>query len=295
MSISIESTKALLQKYNIRPSKKSGQSFLINPIIAGKIVSFANLSKNDTVLEIGGGLGAISRLLAEMAGEVIIIEIDRNLVRALNDILQPYDNVKIVQGNVLKVDLPQVSKIVSNLPYSISSEITFRIIREMEFKQAILMYQQEFANRLVAEPCTQNYSRLTANFTYLAKAEILMPVQAREFYPIPEVDSSVVCITKREDGPFATDNDLFEIVVRGIFAYPNKQVRKALRIWFRQLSISRETADRLVERVPSIESTDRIRCLGIDRLVELSDAIHDMIEQGIMKDIRGNRTEVRCV
>lgn len=293
MSVNKRSITGLLQKYSIKPNKKSGQNFLINPIVASKIVGFASLSKNDVVLEIGGGLGAISKLLAELAGEVIIIEIDRRLVRALEDILRPFDNVRIVHANFLKVDLPNVSKIVSNLPYNLSSEITFRILKEMNFEQAILMYQKEFAERLVAEPCTQSYSRLTVNFTYLANAEILMNIQAKEFYPMPEVDSSIVRITKREKGPFASDDSVFETVVRGIFAYPNKQFRRALRIWFRQLNINKKMADRLIEYVSSIEPTDRIRCLGIDRLVELSDVILEMIEQGMIRDIRRNRNEVQ--
>jgi 16S rRNA (adenine1518-N6/adenine1519-N6)-dimethyltransferase len=160
--------RTLLKKYNIRPSKKRGQSFLTKQSVVRRIVDCAEISPDDEILEIGGGFGILSKALAKTAKHLTIIEIDKRLVQALKDILNAYDNVTIIQDDALKAQLPDVDKVVSNLPYSISSEVTFRILQEMTFERAVLMYQKEFARRFIAEPCTQQYSRLTVDISYLA-------------------------------------------------------------------------------------------------------------------------------
>ncbi len=292
MSLDARRTKDLLQKYHVRPNKKAGQNFLVNPNIARKIVGFASLTKEDTVLEIGGGLGAISSHLAEAAGHVVIIEVDRRLVDALTDILGDHENVTILHGDALRVNLPAVTKVVSNLPYSISSEVTFRLLREVEFDLAILMYQQEFAERLIAQPCNRNYSRLTVNFRYRAHAEVLMRVAANEFVPVPEVDSLVVAVTKRMEGPFARDTNLFEAMVRGVFAYPNKQVGKALRIWFKRKGVAKHLAEEVIKNTEGVEPTDRLRCMGLQELIDLADTMLSMIEAGEIQELRGRHNEV---
>ena len=146
--------RRLLNRYNVKPKKKRGQSFLNSHNVARDIVDLAELSENDEVLEIGGGFGILTQRIAEKARQVHVIEIDPRLVKALRETLKDFTNVNIVEGDALTVDLPRVNKIIANLPYSISSEITFRILREIEFDYAILMFQREFASRLVGWPGT---------------------------------------------------------------------------------------------------------------------------------------------
>ncbi len=282
-SLSEFDVRRLLRKYSVKPRKKRGQTFLTDPLVARRIVKQARLDRSDSVLEVGGGLGALTCNLARAAGHVYVIEIDRRLVTALRDIVQPYSNVTIIEGDALRVKLPKTDKVVSNLPYSISSEITFRLLRECEFQVAILMYQKEFAARLTAEPCTSEYSRLTVNVSYEGVFEPLFEVPATAFYPQPSVDSVVLRARRRTDGPRARDNIVFSWMVRGLYSYPNKQIRKALKIWLRQIGADADLCNEVLRRAGTVNETDRLRCLTIEQIVLLSDAVCDLIDMGIMK------------
>jgi 16S rRNA (adenine1518-N6/adenine1519-N6)-dimethyltransferase len=282
--------RALLKRYKVRPTKKHGQSFLKSQTIARSIVSAAEISKEDTILEIGGGLGILSKQIVENAKYVHVVEIDPGLANALRDLFIDCNNVSIIEGDALKISLPNVTKIVSNLPYSISSEITFRMLREMKFEQAVLMYQKEFAQRLHATPGSSEYSRLSVNIGYQAEVEHLMDVPANMFYPEPAVDSVVVKLKQYTQGPRAKDDDVFFWMVNGIFPYPNKHLRKALRIWFRNLKVDKNLADVVLENCMECPKGDeRLRTIAIAKLVNLSDSLLQLIEGNELPDPRGNK------
>jgi 16S rRNA (adenine1518-N6/adenine1519-N6)-dimethyltransferase len=279
--------RRLLKRYNVKPKKKRGQSFLRSHSIARNIVDLAELSEQDDVLEIGGGLGVLTQRIAEKAQQVHVIEIDPNLVKALRDVMKDFTNVNIIEGDALTVDLPNVNKIVANLPYSISSEVTFRILREMEFEEAILMFQKEFASRLVAEPGTHEYSRLTINVQYYAEVEEVLEVSADMFYPVPAVDSTVVRLIPRREGSFARDDSVFHWMIGGIYPYPNKNLRRALRIWFRNLRLDKSLSDDVLKRLDGVLVGDeRLRSINLDKLVRLADILLVLIEDGIITDPR---------
>ncbi len=287
MSTLSDDIRRLLKRYNVRPEKKRGQSFLTNHGIVRDIVELAGLSKQDDVLEIGGGFGILTQRLAEKARQVHVIEIDPHLVKALSDNLKEFTNVNIIEGDALKVDLPRVNKVVANLPYSISSEITFRILREMKFEVAILMYQKEFASRLVASPGTTEYSRLTVNMQYHADVEQILDVPAEMFYPIPAVDSTVVRMTPRKEGPFARDGFVFHWMIGGIYPYPNKNLRKTLQIWLRNLRIDKTLSDEVLARLDGVlTGRERLRSIKLDQLIKLADVLLDLIEDGTIADPR---------
>ena len=283
----MDSIKTLLQKYGVRPSKKRGQSFLTDSSIARKIVEVAGVRSDEAVLEIGGGLGILTTALAEFAGHVTVIEIEPGLIRALSDSLSRYDNVEIIQGDALSVDLPQVSKVVSNLPYSISSDITFRILEEVKPERAVLMYQQEFAERLLAKPGTGTYSRLTIDATYLAEIKGVLHVPASVFYPVPAVDSTVVVMAPRMDGPRARDDNIFKWLIRGIYSYPNKKLRKALIFWLRTLKREKTLSQEIIQR-SQLDSDARLRTLTLDSLVVLADTVLELVDEGLLPDLRGS-------
>ena len=273
--------RALLKKYGVRQSKKRGQSFLKSMAVASEIVRLAELSSADHVLEIGGGLGVLTEMLAEKAGFVYVVEIEPGLAKALGDRFAANRNVNVIEGDALTIGLPEVGKIVSNLPYSISSGITFRLLREVDFEYAILMYQKEFAERLTALPGSSAYSRLSVNFQYLAKAEHIMDVSSDMFYPEPAVDSKVVRVTHRTTGPFAKDSTVFNWMVRGVYSYPNKHLRRALHIWFKTIDVDTEIADAIID-ASGVDGlgTKRPRGLGLDALVPLADVLTEMMEDG---------------
>ncbi len=276
------SIRSELNKYGVRPKKSLGQSFLIDSRIAQRIVDAAEITHDESVLEIGGGLGILTELLVTKAKRVYVVEIDRNLALALTERLGDADELSIIHGDVLKIDLPDVSKVVSNLPFSISSPITFRILRELKPKVSILTYQKEFAQRLIAEPGSKEYSRLTITVNYLAEVEPLFEVPSDSFYPKPAVDSLVVRMIPREIGPKAKDNRVFYWMIRGLYSYPNKQLRRALRIWLKNIGMKREMADDILESVEQVDSKARLRNLTINELVSLSDRITSLIEEGII-------------
>jgi 16S rRNA (adenine1518-N6/adenine1519-N6)-dimethyltransferase len=279
--------RLLLKRYKVRPSKKFGQSFLNNHSIAREIVRLAEVNSKDRILEIGGGLGMLTRWIAAEAGEVHVIEVDSGLVMALHDAAKGFNNLHVIEGDALTIDLPDVNKVVSNLPYSISSEVTFRLLNELKFDTAVLMYQKEFASRLVAEPGATEYSRLTVNIQYHATVELLMDVAAQMFYPVPAVDSTVVKITPRTDGLFAKDDSIFHWMIGGIYPYPNKNIRKALQIWFRNLGHDKQLSQEVLKRTENHpEGSEKLRTLDRDTLIRVADVLAEMIADGLLIDPR---------
>jgi 16S rRNA (adenine1518-N6/adenine1519-N6)-dimethyltransferase len=291
-SLSDNEIQSLLRKYGVRPNKKLGQSFLKSRAVAQDIVAAADVTRKDTVLEVGGGLGILTEEIADRAGHVHVIELEAGLARALRDLLREHGNVTIIEGDALAIALPEATKVVSNLPYSISSEITFRLLREHAFDQAVLMYQKEFAQRLRADPGTQDYSRLTVNIRYQAEVDFLMEVPATMFFPMPEVDSVVVRMKHRTQGPRAKRDDVFHWMVTGLYSYPNKNLRKALGIWFRNIGVEKSLAEEIVHScLGHPKGDDRLRNISIEDLVVLADSILGSIDEGRIPDPRGLRSE----
>lgn len=192
-----------------------------------RIVEAAELNSEDTVFEIGAGIGNLTERLAAKAKKVIAVELDSNLVNVLHDRFQNAENIEIIQGDALKIDFPEFDKVVSNLPYSISSEITFKLLRH-KFKLGILMYQYEFAVRMVSLPDCKDYSRLTVDTYYFADASILMKVPKEVFQPVPEIDSAVIKLIPRP-APFEVlDEGFFLNFVTAVFSQRRKKLRNAI-------------------------------------------------------------------
>jgi len=182
---------------------KHGQHFLIDQRVLNRIIRYAGLTKADTVLEIGGGTGNLTLKLKEAAGKVIVIELDRQLAIGLTHITRD-SNVTVLQGDALETPLPGFNKVVANLPYQISSKITFKLLRH-SFDLAVLMYQLEFANRMLASPGTPDYSRLSVMAQYFAGIELLETVPPSAFKPQPAVRSAILKLTPREP-PYHVNN-----------------------------------------------------------------------------------------
>jgi 16S rRNA (adenine1518-N6/adenine1519-N6)-dimethyltransferase len=246
--------------------KKTGQHFLCDSKVAEREIHYAEINRNDSVLEIGSGTGVLTRLLAEKAQLVIAIEIDPALVSKLKSTL-PF-NVKVIQGDATKTDfntLPRFNKIVANLPFQISSPITFKMLHH-DFSVAVLIYQKEFAQRMVAEKGSKNYSRLSVNVYYRAHCELLEIVPKTCFYPQPRVDSYMVRLRPRWCPPFYVKNEeFFYTFTRELFNYRRKKIRKILKDRFHIASEKLPYRDRRVED------------LAPHQIGELSDKVHDLI------------------
>lgn len=211
---------------DLAPDKRKDQHFLMDQAVLQRIVDAGSISADEDVLEIGAGPGNLTRLLSRKARHVYAIETDRRFVEALEADFKG-SNVTIIPGNALKVDFPGFDKVVANLPYSISSEVTFKLLRQ-PFKFAILMYQREFAQRMTAKVGEEDYSRLSVTVQHFADVRLLFNVSRRAFNPPPEVESTVVRLTPRPASYTVADEDLFMRLVTAAFSGRRKKLRKAL-------------------------------------------------------------------
>jgi len=228
------SARDLLRQYGIVPRKEIGQSFLIDRRVLAKIVAAADLDVTDVVVEIGPGLGTLTEALAQSAGQVIAIEMDERLVKVLHERFSATSNVKIVQGDILQVDLPTLVgaqtkfKVVANLPYYITSAILRRLL-ESPVKPCIVvvMVQKEVAERIVARP--GQMSTLSVSVQFYGKPRLIAKVPAHAFYPRPAVNSAIVRIDVYDALPVQIDDvDSFFAVVHAGFAQRRKQLRNSL-------------------------------------------------------------------
>lgn len=217
-------TAQIIQKYQFTFQKKYGQNFLIDSNILDKIIESAQISKEDCVLEIGPGIGTMTQRLAEEAGEVVAVEIDRHLIPILEDTLSGYDNVTIINEDILKVDINKIVeeqndgmpvKIVANLPYYITTPIIMALFeKHIPLKSVTVMVQKEVADRMLVGPGTKDYGALSLAVQYYARPEIIAKVPAACFMPRPNVDSAVVRLTRYEDPPVRVEDEayLFAII-----------------------------------------------------------------------------------
>jgi 16S rRNA (adenine1518-N6/adenine1519-N6)-dimethyltransferase len=209
--------------------KNLGQNFLIDKEVAEREVNFADISKEDVILEIGPGKGVITKLLAKQAKKVIAIELDKNLINFLEKSMPK--NVVLINDDAVKVDfktLPKFNKIVSNLPFQISSPITFKILN-YDFDLAVLIYQKEFAYRLIAIPGSKEYSRLSVGVYYKARCKILEKVSKTCFKPQPKVDSCIVMLKPRKNPPFSViEEKLFFDLIKNLFNHRRKKIKNIL-------------------------------------------------------------------
>lgn len=252
-------TQKILKKYNIRPRKRMGQNFLIDSNVLNKQITYADLKGTDIVLEIGAGIGTLTRRLADHAKKIIAVEKDPNLLDALKEQCAKCDNVKIIHDDILKLDIPPFTKVVSNIPYSISSPLTFKLLT-YDFDYAILTYQLDFAERLTAKVGSSEYSRLSVTAYYRAKVEILEEISREAFYPTPQINSAFVKITPHPPPFLIEEENLFFEVVRAIFNRKNRKVKTMLSIFLdkQKVSISRkQILQELTQEIPFLEKRGR--------------------------------------
>ncbi|MBT8172010.1 ribosomal RNA small subunit methyltransferase A [Candidatus Bathyarchaeota archaeon] len=237
----LQKTKHLLRFYNLFPKKRLGQNFTVNSEILENLVSYASLTKDDVVLEIGAGFGFLTRLLFGKCKKIIAVEIDPQLVNFLKKQFHNYKNIDLIEGDILKISTPEFSKVVAAPPYSISSPLLFHIL-EKSFNYAVLIFQKEFAERLAASVGTKKYGRLSVNIYYRAEVELLDTVPRTMFFPQPDIDSKIVRIKPRAPPFYVKDEMTFFEIVRTLFTQRNKKVRNALIPFLRKNEIPRKEA-----------------------------------------------------
>ena len=233
-------TIAVLQKYNFHFQKKFGQNFLIDTHVLERIISEAGVTKKDFVVEIGPGIGTMTQYLCEAAGAVAAVEIDKNLIPILHDTLSEYDNVEIINEDILKVDISALAmkknggrpiKVVANLPYYITTPIIMGLFEShVPIESITVMVQKEVADRMQCGPGSKDYGALSLAVQYYAKPEIVANVPPNCFMPRPNVGSAVIRLTRHENPPVEVqDEKLMFRLIRASFNQRRKTLVNGLK------------------------------------------------------------------
>lgn len=274
-------TAEILQKYEFHLEKKYGQNFLIDTNILRKIMGAAQVTKEDSVLEIGPGIGTLAQYLAEAAGRVVAVEIDKDLIPILEETLAPYDNITILNADILKVDLQKLSeeqggrplKVVANLPYYITTPIIMALFEShVPIESITVMVQSEVAERMQVGPGTKDYGALSLAVQYFSKPEVMVRVPASCFIPRPKVDSTVIRLTRHIDPPVEVDDEAYLFaVIRASFNQRRKTLVNGL-VNAGSLGVTRQQVEEVLEQM-GVSKTIRGETFTLERFAELSNRL----------------------
>jgi len=275
-------TIEIIQKYNFDFQKKFGQNFLIDSHVLEKIIDAAHITKDDFVLEIGPGIGTMTQYLSEHAREVMAVEIDHNLIPILKETLAGYDNVEVLNEDILKVDIGKIAeeknqgrpiKVVANLPYYITTPIIMGLFeKNVPMDSLTVMVQKEVAQRMQAGPGTKDYGALSLAVQFYAEPYIVANVPPNCFMPRPKVGSAVIRLTRYKDMPIKVKNEkLMFSIIRASF----NQRRKTLQNGINNSSALHFSKEQVVEALGEMELSPTIRgeALSLEQFARLSDLL----------------------
>lgn len=277
-----QNTIAILQKYHFNFQKKFGQNFLIDTHVLEKIIEAAGITKDDFVLEIGPGIGTMTQYLCENAREVVAVEIDQNLIPILGETLAPYDNVTVINEDILKVDIVRLAreknggrpiKVVANLPYYITTPIIMGLFEShVPIDSITIMVQKEVADRMQVGPGTKDYGALSLAVQYYAKPEIIANVPPNCFMPRPNVGSAVIRLTRHETVPVAVEDEkLMFKLIRASFNQRRKTLANGLNN-SPEIRLSKEIIQESIAGL-GVPLTIRGEALTLEQFAELSNII----------------------
>ena len=280
-----KNTIEIIQKYEFMFQKKFGQNFLIDTHVLEKIISAAGITKNDCVLEIGPGIGTMTQYLAENAGHVVAVEIDRNLIPILKETLADYDNVTVINEDILRVDIKALAeeynggkpiKVVANLPYYITTPIIMGLFESgVPIDNITVMVQKEVADRMKEGPGSKDYGALSLAVQYYAEPEIVANVPPNCFIPRPNVGSAVIRLTRHKEMPVEVkDPALMFKIIRASF----NQRRKTLQNGLGNAPELPDTKEQIAAAIAEMGLTPTIRgeALSLAQFAQLSDILGEM-------------------
>ena len=229
----VSATRHILKKFNLRASKRLGQNFLIDAEIVQKIIDAAEIVESEEILEIGPGIGTLTQGLLEAGAKVTAVELDKKLPAVLEETLAGYENFRLIQGDILKINLselmPQKFKVVANLPYYITTQILLSLLeKKLPITKIVTMVQREVAERMTAQSGSKIYGAMSVAVQFRSDAKIAFDVSPESFLPRPEVTSSVVICDVRENKFQVSDEEFFIKVVRGSFGQRRKTILNSL-------------------------------------------------------------------
>ena len=270
----------ICKRFDIKMSKKLGQNFLIKRGIVNEIVHAAELTPGEPVLEVGPGIGTLTQGLAQSGADVTAIELDRRLLEVLDTTLASYDNVRIVHGDVLKLDVPTIMnhkpfKVVANLPYYITTPIIMSLLEsKLPIERLVVMVQKEVALRMVAQPGTKDYGALSVAVQYYTEPDIVLDVPPKSFLPAPAVTSSVIRCVLRDKPPVdVIDEKLFFRVVKAGFA----QRRKTFANTMKTTGLSKDRIEELLAKA-NIDGQRRGETFTLQEFADVANAWASLIK-----------------
>ncbi|KIS04149.1 16S rRNA (adenine(1518)-N(6)/adenine(1519)-N(6))-dimethyltransferase RsmA [Paucilactobacillus wasatchensis] len=280
-------TKAIMERYGLHAKKSLGQNFLTDLNVLKNIVSAAKITKQDNVIEIGPGIGALTEQLALAANQVVALELDDNLIRVLDEVLIGYSNVKIINQDVLKANLPQIVaekfddnsrpvKVVANLPYYITTPILMQLLSStVKWDSIVVMMQKEVAQRLAAVPGTKAYGSLSLAVQYQMDTHVAFDVSRKVFIPSPNVDSAIVVLEPRQQElvvkPF-DERSLFRLI-KGCFSHRRKSLYNNLQAVFGKAPEIRAQINSVLTKI-NIDAQIRPEQLSLEQFIQLTNAFH---------------------
>ena len=283
-----QNTIAVLQKYNFNFQKKFGQNFLIDTRVLDRIIQAAQITKEDFVLEIGPGIGTMTQYLCENARQVAAVEIDKNLIPILADTLSQYQNVEVINEDILKVDINRLAqernggkpiKVVANLPYYITTPIIMGLFEShVPIESITVMVQKEVADRMQVGPGTKDYGALSLAVQYYAKPEIVANVPPNCFMPRPNVGSAVIRLTRHQEVPVQVEDErLMFRIIRASFNQRRKTLANGLNN-AADIPLSKENIALAIEKLGAAPGI-RGEALTLEQFASLSNIIGDMLKE----------------
>lgn len=273
-------TNHILHRFKLRADKKLGQNFLIDETVVRRIVEAAELTPEDTVLEVGPGIGTLTQGLAESGANVVAVELDKRLLPVLDVTLEGYDNVRIVNGDILQVDImEQVQKpdfkCCANLPYYITTPIIFAILeKRLPMERLVVMVQKEVAERMAAKPGSKDYGALSVAIQYFTEPKIAFIVPPSSFIPAPSVDSAVIVCKRRSTPPVEVcDENLFFRVVKAAFSLRRKMLSNSLK----NMGIKGEQVNKWLE-LAGVDGKRRAETLSLEDFAALTNTFAQVKE-----------------
>jgi 16S rRNA (adenine1518-N6/adenine1519-N6)-dimethyltransferase len=256
--MSLEETQRLLHTFQIKPNKLLGQNFMVEPTFYPKLAHYAELSSSDVVLDAGAGFGFLSKFLADKCHGVFAVEKDPQIALVLRQQTNDFDNITVVESDVLKTSLLNFNKVIAAPPYYISSDLILFLLKH-HVDCAVLIVQKEFADRLTAKIGNEAYSWLTVTVYQKAQVELFDLIQKDLFFPQPKVDSVILRIKPWKTSPFIVKNELFfERMVKWLFTERNKKLSNALEPFIKNLlKINKQEFQRIIQKLPYHEMRPR--------------------------------------
>ena len=273
-------TQHILNRFKLRADKTLGQNFLIDENVVRQIVEAAELSEADTVLEVGPGIGTLTQGLAESKAQVVAVELDTRLLPVLATTLEGYDNVRVVHGDILKVNIMEEVgapefKVCANLPYYITTPIIFALLeKRLPMERLVAMVQKEVAERMAAQPGGKEYGALSVAIQYYTEPEIAFIVPPTSFIPAPAVDSAVIVCKRRAKPPVEVcDEALFFRVVKAAFSLRRKMLSNSLK----NMGIKGEQVAKWLE-LAGVDGKRRAETLSLEDFAKLTNSFNEAVK-----------------